>query len=248
MVKYLYFNVKSQSIVLFVVMLFFLTSGLYATYNRQQAVRYANKWVDPTEQTKLRNNSYKIGDDSEYPFIDHDKNGGDCANFVSQCLIAGTSNLLAGINDTRHSIPFCDNLHSFLIENNRATITAFHFTDYQDGTRPPQNIAPGDVVIVGDYPYDEGDDPWRHACIVVEVKQNGEILLNCHNNDRYKRNYTWWFGGGSAQFPYIQFYHINDNFSYPPDLKPNTLSWYSDAFVVSNSTGDRSMDNEFSKK
>ncbi len=52
-------------------------------YNVNQAVRYADKWVDPNEQIEKRNPFY-------YPCDN------DCANFVSQCLIAGGFNLSDG--------------------------------------------------------------------------------------------------------------------------------------------------------
>lgn len=46
-------------------------------YNREKAKQYAKKWA------YLRNPSY----------YDYDKIGGDCTNFVSQCIFAGAGHM-----------------------------------------------------------------------------------------------------------------------------------------------------------
>ena len=63
---------------------FFMFIGINSlnAYNESQAVRYADKWVD--EDTIKRNPFYYSCDN-------------DCANFVSQCLIAGGFNLADGV-------------------------------------------------------------------------------------------------------------------------------------------------------
>jgi len=69
---------KPLTVLLILLMLFGIFTELYAYYNVNQATRYADKWWNH------RN-----------PFY-HDCGGNDCANFVSQCLIAGGFNLADG--------------------------------------------------------------------------------------------------------------------------------------------------------
>lgn len=67
-------------------------------YNNYQAIRYAERWWNSS------NSNFNFYDD-------------DCANFVSQCLIAGGFNLYD--NDehyyvVEHAIIRCDDLHRYL--------------------------------------------------------------------------------------------------------------------------------------
>jgi len=60
-------------------LLIILSIGLIVSYNRKSAVKYAKKWCNKY------NPKYK----------NYNPDGGDCANFVSQCLIAGGMNLVS---------------------------------------------------------------------------------------------------------------------------------------------------------
>ena len=80
--------------------LFFLLVGLTLTYNADAAIKYAREYC------KRYN----------YKYYNYRNQGGDCANFVSQCLIAGGESLsgCTGL-DKRGAIPGVTNLENCLI-------------------------------------------------------------------------------------------------------------------------------------
>ncbi len=160
-------------------------------YDRTAVVNYADEyWLD-----------YNTDD-----YNDYSGGGGDCANYVSQCLIAGGLNLWQGRYgggenvDSKGTMPFCDYLHQHLTTFQNVT----HVTIDTSGS-PPDWLEPGDVIIYGDPP---GGDEWRHAVIVVEgTGDNAKI--NGHSSSRYHTNWDYAFGLG-AYFEWANFYHIPD--------------------------------------
>ena len=79
--------------------IFFLLVGLTLTYDPSKGITYAKKYC------KNYNKNY----------INYRNQGGDCANFVSQCLIAGGENLSGcGGTDKKGSIPRVKNLEACL--------------------------------------------------------------------------------------------------------------------------------------
>ena len=99
------------------------------TYNPLKAVQYANQWWNK------RNPKFQ-----SYGF-------GDCANFVSQCLVAGGLNLRACSSaDTRGSIALCVNLDAFLTNTLKATVWKKSSTSLA-----PTGLQPGDVAIFGNW-------------------------------------------------------------------------------------------------
>jgi len=90
-------------VVILVSFLFLLQQNAFA-YNRSQVTRYAEKWCDG-----------KNGFFNYYPQA-------DCANFVSQCLIAGGLDLRGGPDcDAWNSIKTCDGLDDNLRNAQSAT-------------------------------------------------------------------------------------------------------------------------------
>ncbi len=169
---------KLSILIIFFCQFYFSTSNIEA-YDRYQATRYANKWWD------ARNNGGAEIREEEYPF--HDYGDYDCANFVSQCMIAGGFNLHNdGEVDDRHSIPYCDNLHDYLDFLEYFGDVTYETRSYVDGTEvAPSNMESGDVIIFGD-----SSDPWRHAVIVVGGSGNS-IYCNAHSNNRYQEYWTF---------------------------------------------------------
>ena len=133
-------------------------------YNRSLAVEYAGSWA------KKRNPTY-------YNF---DTLGGDCTNFVSQCLYAGSKVMnyekvfgwyYISLNNRAPAWTGVEFLYSFLIRKNRigpfATLT------------DEKSIEVGDVIQLGRY---NGD--FFHTAIVTEVLPN-QILISSHTRDFY---------------------------------------------------------------
>jgi hypothetical protein len=133
-------------------------------YDRLKAIEYAYIWA------KKRNPVY-------YNF---DRIGGDCTNFVSQCLYSGCGVMnyekvfgwfYNSINDRSPSWTGVEFLYSFLIKRNRIGPFA---------TLTDKNLMKiGDVIQLGRY---NGD--FFHTAIVTDIKAN-EILVSSHTRDFY---------------------------------------------------------------
>ena len=86
-------------------------------YDPSKAVAYAKKWA------YYRNPDY----------YDYSNLGGDCANFVSQCLIAGGFSTYGcyGNYGTGGTIPMVSNLETCLIQKGWTALVQFHLMEYQ---------------------------------------------------------------------------------------------------------------------
>lgn len=146
------------------------------TYNPLKAVQYADQWWNK------RNPKFQ-----SYGF-------NDCANYVSQCLIAGGLNLRASPSvDKSGSIAQCSSLDTFLTKTLKATVWKT-----SSSARPPTALQPGDVAIFGN---------WlglTHAVFVSAKQTNGQPLFNAHTYDRKRTTLGWLF----SSWTYIKYYHI----------------------------------------
>ena len=146
------------------------------TYNPLKAVQYADQWWNK------RNPTFQ-----SYGF-------NDCANFVSQCLIAGGLNLRASPSaDKSGSIAQCSSLDTFLTNTLKATVWKKSSTSLA-----PTGLQPGDVAIFGNW---LGQ---RHAVFVSAKQSNGQPLFNAHTYDRKRTTLGWLFSG----WTYVMYYHI----------------------------------------
>ncbi len=153
-------------------------------------------------------------------FNNFSASGGDCANFVSQCLIAGGMSLWQGTNGAGYgvypdvdrpttysngTIPYCDYLHQ-------------HFTKYEpvdytyvvEGVNAtiPADIAVGDAVIFGEH----AADHWEHAMVVVWIGAS-DIGLAGHSSAVW--NQSFWTELGYSTFTCASFYHLRVELSQP---------------------------------
>jgi hypothetical protein len=156
-------------------------------YNRSEAVSYSDQYV------YVYNPDY------------HDYSDHDCANFVSQCLIAGGMSLSAGADgsglqvDDWGCIPNCADLDQNLRYFQKSEVTCVYYTGF-----PPDYIEPGDVVIFGT------SGEYQHATFVIDVGDYtpGGVYCNAHDNDRLSYPLTCWWGIGTGQWQYAYFYHF----------------------------------------
>lgn len=148
-------------------------------YNRQKAIEYANKWA------YKRNPQY-------YNF---DAIGGDCTNFISQCIYAGSGvmnyNNIYGwyyINANNKSASWTgvEFLYNFLINNKGLG----PFGEISD------NIEIGDIVQLS---FDGNN--FTHSLIVVGIEQD-KILIASHTFDSYGRDIN------TYEYTKIRFIHI----------------------------------------
>jgi len=135
-------------------------------YNGLLAKEYAKKWAFS------RNPKY-------YAF---DKIGGDCTNFISQCIYAGSKIMNYTpefgwyyINSTNRSPSWTgvEFLYNFLVNNNSIGPFAKETS--------PNELKIGDVIQLGNY------EKFYHSLLIVN-KDSNNIYVAAHNFDTYMRN------------------------------------------------------------
>ena len=159
------------------------------TYDREAAVEYAKSWAF------LRNPNY----------LNFDNYGGDCTNFVSQCIFAGCKAMnytpiygwyYNSSYDRTASWTGVEYLYNFLVNNTGIVPRGI------DTSR--ENIQPGDIIQLGDR-----NNHFYHSPIVVAINQY-EIFIAAHTFDAYMKPLS------SYNYSNIRYIHILDN------LKKNT--------------------------
>lgn len=134
-------------------------------YNRDAAVSYAIKWAFG------RNPQY-------YDFSDI---GGDCTNFVSQCLYAGSGVMnytpifgwyYRSLNDRSAAWSGVEYLYNFLTSNEGIGPFASEV--------PETEAMPGDIVQLGN-----SDGDFYHTMIITSLTPT--LLIAAHSNDALNR-------------------------------------------------------------
>ncbi len=131
-------------------------------YNRESAADYAARWAFG------RNPLYH----------NFDELGGDCTNFISQCIFAGCKVMNVtkdvgwyyySLNSRAAAWSGVEYLHSFLVNNGGEG-------PYGE-EKPIEQLSAGDVIQLG------GADGFYHSCLVIKP---GRIpLIAAHTNDAY---------------------------------------------------------------
>ena len=159
--------------------------GTSFSYNPSKAVAYAKQWA------YSRNPKY----------YDYSNMGGDCANFVSQCLIAGGLSLSGcpGTYGQGGTIPLVSNLETCLVQKG-----------WRRADQMPSKGVPAGSVITFNYA--------AHATLCVVGGTNP--LIAAHTNDIYGGSSNWGYGKRYfwdpkasttiSWFPYVNGYNIND--------------------------------------
>lgn len=150
-------------------------------YNRKLAVEYARKWA------LSRNPAY----------YDYDKIGGDCTNFISQCLYTGKKEMnyrgygwyYRNGNNKSPSWAGVEYLYNFLINNKH------------EG--PRGRVIDKSQLEIGDIIQLSFDGVFfGHSLIATEIN-NGEILICTHTIDSKDRSLD------SYNYKKVRFLHIN---------------------------------------
>ena len=159
--------------------------GYSFSYNGQAAYNYAQRWAND------RNPKYH----------DYSNEGGDCANFVSQCLIAGGLSLsdCYGNYGVGGTIPYVPNLQSCLTKKGWKSSTSI----------PSKGLPVGAVITFND---------GGHTALVV--RSGTSPLIAGHTTDvwmgsanyGYNNKYYWTSDGPGAiiWYPYVNGYNVND--------------------------------------
>lgn len=135
-------------------------------YNRVNAVQYAKTWA------KKRNPNY----------LNFDKLGGDCTNFASQCLFAGSSTMnytpvlgwyYNSSRDRSASWSGVQYLSDFLLSNKSVGPYAVE-TDLE-------HLEAGDIIQLG-----KNENYFYHTPVVAQITEE-DILVCAHSFDAYLR-------------------------------------------------------------
>lgn len=151
------------------------------TYNRQKALKYAEIWA-------LKRNPR---------YLDFENLGGDCTNFASQCIYAGSGVMnptkvfgwyyYTSYNRTA-SWTGVQYLYNFLINNKSVGPYASEVTENE--------VEPGDIVQLG-----RNNGEFYHSPVIV-AKDENEIYVAAHTFDAYMRPLS------SYYFDRARFLHI----------------------------------------
>lgn len=144
-------------------------------YNREKAIAYAHRWAFSRNPA----------------FYDFSLIGGDCTNFISQCLYAGglpmnytpeTGWFYINLNRRTPSWSGVEPFFRFLTTNTAAGPRALIV--------PPAWIIPGDIVQLS-----FNGETYAHSLLVVEVgnpPDNSNILIATHTFDSDYRPLDSW--------------------------------------------------------
>ena len=172
-------------------------------YSRTDAIAYARKYAHSINHVCGEDHldcspAAYFGDEH----CGYEGAGGDCANFVSQCLVLGGGhpNLVSGSENCRgypcgFEEPGAKRLGLCLAEKGWTSACGYLM-------KPPSYIKEGDVLI---YHADSCDDFDAHAVFITEGGTNPKIA--CHSNEQLDVSYTYM----ANSKPYYEWIHYNDN-------------------------------------
>ena len=171
----------------------------FSAYSRTGAVAYAKKWAKGANH---KCGSYSSCTPASYwgsEQCGYSSHGGDCANFVSQCLVLGGNHAkLTGGTCRGYPCGFeevgAKRLGDCLKEKGWTSTCG-------KNKAPPANLKVGDVLI---YHGSSCDDYTAHAVIVTQVGATPKIT--CHSSVQVDTAYTYM----SNSKPYYQWLHYND--------------------------------------
>ena len=155
-------------------------------YNASAAVAYAHRWAYGRNPA----------------FYDYENIGGDCTNFASQCLFAGSGRMnytptfgwyYISANEKSPSWTGVEYLYNFLTRKNTYVGPAAQEVGIED-------IRPGDLVQLS---FDGVS--WQHTPIVVAVGgrgERGQIYVAAHSYDADNRPLA------SYEYRAIRFLHV----------------------------------------
>ena len=181
----------------FLVFAFMVLSGLAAAYNPSGAVSYAKQYWNSANHkcgTYTSCTPYSYWGNERCGYASH---GGDCANFVSQCLIAGGHKAL---NQGGSCRGYPCGKEEIGAKNLGDCLANTHGWKRTCGLnqKPPSNIRAGDVLI---YHSGSCSSYTAHATLVVAGGSVPQIA--CHSTSHYGIAYTYM----GSSMPYLEWLH-----------------------------------------
>lgn len=157
-------------------------------YNREEAVRYAEKWWNAYNPVFPR-------------FLV------DCTNFVSQCLLAGGF-VMHGYPERERGWWYRNEEWSFswsLAHSMRWYLGGLVLSGVVEEVQTPMELYPGDIIC-----YDfEGNNRWDHTTIVVKKDSNQMPLVNAHTDNSRQRYWAYRDSAAWTEQTRYLFFHMN---------------------------------------
>lgn len=150
-------------------------------YNREKAVEYAQKWA-------LSRNPQ---------FYDFDSLGGDCTNFISQCIYSG-----AGIMNFAPTFGWFYNSLNDRAPSWTSVEYLYNFITTNRSVGPFGEKSTKDKLEIGDLIQMQIDEPFFHHTTIISKISNDEIYVCAHTNDSKNRILS------SYLYTDIRFIHI----------------------------------------
>ena len=168
----------------FLLILFLSTLSVY-TYDRDAVKAYAKKyWNSPNH--KCGSNYLSCSPWSYFgrEHCGYESHGGDCANFVSQCLLAGGHPKLKG--GVCRGYP-CGKEEPGAFKLGKCLRETFGWKrtcGYKQA--PPSGVQPGDVLV-----YHEKSCTDFNAHVVVVIEGGSSPKIACHSSNKWGASYTY---------------------------------------------------------
>ena len=151
-------------------------------YNRENALAYARRWA--LERNPL--------------FYNYTGQGGDCTNFISQCLFAGSCEM-----------NFTPVFGWFYLDSETRTASwtgvefFYNFITSNSGTGPFAVEVGENMIDIGDVVQPSNrDGDWYHTLFVTDVSPTDGILIAAHSDDALDRPLAS-YNYASARFLHI---------------------------------------------
>ncbi|HEX7608393.1 MAG TPA: amidase domain-containing protein [Candidatus Cryosericum sp.] len=182
------------------------------SYNRSAAIAYAEAWAKTGEYLRNYPTYY------DYDIASHNPTGlagGDCANFVSQCLIAGGYTLSGAGIDPKGCFPYSPDLGNWLVRIGAPTPTTWDRAKMMIWANRwcPSWFVAGDVAM-----FWSTTNSAKHHFVFATVGDNSNIpLYNCHSTDYSHIRFQNFFEvSANAVFDMVTFYDVPESATTPP--------------------------------
>ena len=162
-------------------------------YNRYRALEYAERWAF----------------DRNPLFASYNGIGGDCTNFVSQCILAGTCRMNYTetfgwyyISDTDRAPAWTgvEYFYNFITSNSEEGPFGLEVTE--------EDVSIGDVIQLGD-----AEGGFYHTLIVSGYTRRDGILVAAHSDDAFDRPLSSY---NYAAIRYIKILGVRTDSLFPP--------------------------------
>lgn len=184
--------------------------GYYIYYNRNGVKTYADSYVYHSANGNINESYYNSNYKNFNPL------GGDCANYVSQCIYEGGDYPMVGLSNHSNSYPawWYDNKGTPSNTSDDTYTSAWTWTSahynrtfmkgiYGTVKDNPSSvdISKGDPLYV-DWHYSGGAAWYDHAYICVGTDSSGVPIINSHNNDYY--HIRWNYGYSNSKYSVVK--------------------------------------------